>query len=80
MFLLTLSGTISETRVQVVDHFVEEVGWHLFALVVDQVDLNPPFALRKSLNLRWLVTVENKINAISLFIPIYHARKYSEGD
>lgn len=48
---------------QVVDDLVEERGFDQFALVVDQVDLNEPFTLRETLDLRWLVTIgKKKIN------------------
>lgn len=56
----TLDRTISETGVQTVNDLVKDSRRHLFALLVDQVDLDRPRALRETLDLRWLVTISTR--------------------
>lgn len=56
----TLDSTISETGVQTVDGLVKDSRRHLFALLVDQVDLDRPRALREALDLGWLVTISTR--------------------
>lgn len=56
----TLIGTIAETRVQSVDNLVEYGGRDLLALVVKEINLDRPLALREALNLRWLIAVSSK--------------------
>lgn len=47
---------------QVIDHLVKEVGLHQVALVVDNVDLDPPFTLGEPLNFGRLITVGGENN------------------
>jgi hypothetical protein len=54
---LTLHSTVTKTRVQVVDHLVEEGGRHQIAPLVDEIHLNGPLSLREALNLRGFITV-----------------------
>lgn len=61
---LTLRCARPETRVQVVGHFIEEVGRDLLSFVVDEPDLDRPGALREAFDLGGLIAVQKK-NVIS---------------